>query len=64
MFNTRHDVTNSEVDGMVWNTEYWISQERNIIFLWNKKIIKFLNFTSKTYIFRIRHFFRVGNLKQ
>ena len=37
--NTHHDVTNF-INGMVKNTKTWISWERNITFLWNKKILK------------------------
>ena len=37
--NTHHDVTNLVNHGMVQNTKTWISRERNITFLWNKKIL-------------------------
>ena len=37
--NTHRDVTNLVNHGMVKNTKTWISWERNIIFLRNKKII-------------------------
>ena len=38
---TNHrDVTTFEVDGMVWNTENWISQEWNKIFPRNENILK------------------------
>ena len=37
--NTHHDVTDLVNHGMVKNTKTWISWERNIIFLWNKKIL-------------------------
>ena len=36
--NTHRDVTDLGNDGMVKNAKTWISSERNIIFLWNKKI--------------------------
>ena len=37
--NTHHDVTDLVNHGMVKNTKTLISQERNIAFLWNKKIL-------------------------
>ena len=37
--NTHRDVTDLVNHGMVKNTKTWISWERNIIFLWNKKIL-------------------------
>ena len=37
--NTHHDVTDLVNHGMVKNTKTWISWERNITFLWNKKIL-------------------------
>ena len=37
--NTHHDVTDLLNHGMVKNTKTWISWERNITFLWNKKIL-------------------------
>ena len=37
--NTHHDVTDSVNHGKVKNTKTWISRERNITFLWNKKIL-------------------------
>ena len=37
--NTHHDVTDLVNHGMVKNTKTWISWERNIIFLWSKKIL-------------------------
>ena len=38
--NTRHDITDLVTHGMLKNTKTWISWERNIILLWNKKILK------------------------
>ena len=37
--NTHHDVNDLVNDGMVKNIKTWISWERNIIFLRNKKIL-------------------------
>ena len=37
--NTHRDVTDLVNHGMVKNTKTWISRERNITFLWNKKNI-------------------------
>ena len=37
--NTHHYVTDSVNHGMVKNTKTWISWDRCIIFLWNKKIL-------------------------
>ena len=37
--NTHHYVTDLVNHGMVKNTKAWISWERNITFLWNKKIL-------------------------
>ena len=38
--NTHHDVTDLVNHGIVKNTETWISRERNITFLRNKKFFK------------------------
>ena len=48
--NTHRDVTDSINHGMVKNTKTWISWERNILFLWNKKI---LNLCLRWHILRI-----------
>ena len=37
--NTHHDVTDLVNHGMAKNTKTWIYRERNITFLWNKKIL-------------------------
>ena len=37
--DTHHDVTDLLNHGMVKNRKTWISQERNITLLWNKKIL-------------------------
>ena len=37
--NAHHDVTDCVNHGMFKNTKTWVSWERNIIFLWNKKIL-------------------------
>ena len=39
--NTHHDVTDLANHGMAKNTETWISPERNITFLWNKKSLTY-----------------------
>ena len=46
---THHDVTDLVNHGTVWNTKIWISWERNITFLWNKKNI---NLCLKRHILR------------
>ena len=51
--NTHRDVTDLVNHGMVKNTKTWISWERNIIFLWNKKI---LNLCFRWHILRSYHF--------
>ena len=51
--NTYHDVTDSVNHGMVKNTKHWISWERNIIFIWNKRI---LNLCLRWNILRNYHF--------
>ena len=51
--NTHRDVTDLVNHGMVKNTKTWISWERNIIFLWNKKI---LNLCFKWHILRSYRF--------
>ena len=51
--NTHHDVTDLVNHGMVKNTKTWISWERNIIFLQNKKI---LNLCFGWHILRSYHF--------
>ena len=47
--NTHHDVTGFVKHGLIKNTKIWISRERNIIFLSNKKI---LNLYLRWYILR------------
>ena len=37
--NTHHDITDLVNYGIVKNTKTWISQERNITFLWNIKVL-------------------------
>ena len=39
--NTHHNTTNFEVSGMVLKIKSWISQEQNMNFAWNRKILKF-----------------------
>ena len=51
--NTHRDVTDLVNHGMVKNTKTWISWERNIIFLRNKKI---LNLCLRWHILRSYHF--------
>ena len=51
--NTHRDVTDLVNHGMVKNTKTWISWERNIIFLQNKKI---LNTCFRCHILRSYHF--------
>ena len=51
--NTHHDVTDLVNHGMVKNTKTWISWKRNIIFLWNKKI---LNLCLRWHILRSYRF--------
>ena len=51
--NTHHDVTDLVNHGMVKNTKTWISWERNIIFLRNKKI---LNLWFRRHILRSYRF--------
>ena len=51
--NTHHDVTDSVNHGMIKNTNTWISWERNIIFLQNKRI---LNLWLRWCILRSYHF--------
>ena len=51
--NTRHGVTDFTVDGMVRDTKYLISRERNITFPRNKKIF---NCTSETKLSEITLF--------
>ena len=51
--NTHCDITDSVNHGMVKNTKTWISWERNIIFLWNKKN---LNLCLRWHILRCYHF--------
>ena len=50
---THHDVTDLVNHGIVWNTKTWISWERNITFLWSKKII---NLCLKWHILRSYRF--------
>ena len=63
--NTHRDVTDLVNHGMIKNTKPWISWERNIIFLWNKKI---LNLCSRWHILRSHRFvaevtFKLNNWK-
>ena len=51
--NTHRDVTDSLNHGMVKNTKTWISSERSIIFLRNKKI---LNLCLRRHILRSYYF--------
>ena len=51
--NTNDDITGLVNHGMVKNTKAWISWERNITFLQNKKI---LHLCLRWYILRIYHF--------
>ena len=51
--NTHHDVTDSVNHGMVKNAKTWVSWERNIIFLRNKKI---LNWCLRWHILRSYRF--------
>ena len=64
--NTHRDVTDLVNHGMVKNTKTWISWERNIIFLQNKKI---LNLCIRWHILRSSHFvaevtFKLKNICQ
>ena len=49
-----------EADGIVWDTKRCISQEQNVTFPWNKKIVKL---HRKDYIFRSYHFLAEVTLK-
>ena len=51
--NTNHEVTNLVKHRMVKNTKTWISRERNITFLSNKKT---LNLCLRSHILRIYSF--------
>ena len=51
--NSHHDVTDLVNHGMVKNTKTWISRERNITLLWNKKIS---NLCLRWYILRSYRF--------
>ena len=55
--NIHHDATDSVNHGMVKNTKTWISWERNIIFLRNKKI---LNLCLRWHIFSSYRFVAEG----
>ena len=58
--NIHHDVTDLLNHGMVKNTKTWISWERNIIFLRNKKI---LNLCLRWYILRSYRFVAEATFK-
>ena len=51
--NTHHDVTDLVNHRTVKNIKFWMSQERNITFLWNKRI---LNMCLRWYILRSHRF--------
>ena len=57
--NTPHDVTDLVIYRMVKNRKTWISWERNIIFLQNKKVI---NLGFRWHILRSYRFGSGGNL--
>ena len=59
--NTHHDVKDLVNHKMVKNTKTWISRERNITFLWNKKII---NLCHRLHILRSYHFAAEVTFKQ
>ena len=58
--NTHRDVTNFVNPGMAKNTKTWISWERKIIFVWNKKI---LNLCLRWHILRSYRFAAGVNFK-
>ena len=64
--NIHHDITDLVNHRMVKNTKTWLSWERNITFLWNKKILKLLLkwHILRSYCFALEVTFKICTLNR